>query len=311
MVRDATEGEVVYLYDADSARGNERFAFRAVRLKNPTDSTLEPGPVTVYGDGRFIGEGLTEPIPPHASVVVPFALDRQVVVERKRDTENQIAGLLTLQRGILRASVQHLRRTHVTLTNRLGTDAKVFIRHTLQEGFELTRGPETVEKVGVAHLFEVSVPAGETRTVEIAEATPIERTLDLGHPEGIAMVQAWLEGSGKEVAFASQMKALLAIHTEIADTEEKIDNLRQRLQDYRTRMDELHAQIVTLQAVKTGGALMKHLKAKMTEVSEKVQETTIKVVDQEESLMLARIRFQDGLAELTLESKAGAATAAR
>jgi hypothetical protein len=305
MVRDSTEGEVVYLYDADSARGNDRFAFRAVRLRNPTDSTLDPGPVTVYGDGRFIGEGLTEPIPPRASVVVPFALDRQVVVERTQDTDNQIAGLLTLQRGVLRAEVQHLRRTHLKLTNRLGKDAKVFIRHTLQAGFELTKAPEKVEKVGIADLFEVSVPAGETRTVEIEESTPIERTLDLGHPAGIAMVQAWLEHSDAEAVFAGKMKELLAVHIDIADTEEKIDNLRQRLQDYRTRMDELHAQIVTLQAVKTGGALMKHLKTKMTDISDRVQQTTIEVVNQEEALMLARIRFQDGLAELTLDKAKG------
>ena len=50
-------------------------------LFDPTGDTLEPGPVTVYGDGRFIGEGITEPVPPKASVVVPFAADRQIVVE--------------------------------------------------------------------------------------------------------------------------------------------------------------------------------------------------------------------------------------
>ncbi|HET9992001.1 MAG TPA: OmpA family protein, partial [Kofleriaceae bacterium] len=67
MVRAKTEGEVVYLYDAESERGNDHFAFRAVRFMNPTDSTLETGPVTVYGDRRFIGEGLTEPIPPKSA----------------------------------------------------------------------------------------------------------------------------------------------------------------------------------------------------------------------------------------------------
>ena len=39
-----TDGEVVYLYDAESERGNDHFAFRAVRFRNPTDSTLETGP---------------------------------------------------------------------------------------------------------------------------------------------------------------------------------------------------------------------------------------------------------------------------
>ena len=64
MVHGETTGGVVYLYDPISDRGDKRFAFKAVRLDNPTADTLEPGPVTVYGDGRFIGEGITEPVPP-------------------------------------------------------------------------------------------------------------------------------------------------------------------------------------------------------------------------------------------------------
>jgi hypothetical protein len=34
----------------------------------------------VYGDGRFVGEGITEPVPLKATAVIPFALDKQVIV---------------------------------------------------------------------------------------------------------------------------------------------------------------------------------------------------------------------------------------
>ena len=65
-------------------------------------------------------------------------------------------------------------------------------------------------------------------------------------------------------------------------------------------MDELHGQIVTLQAVKTGGDLMTHLKDKMKDISERVQKATIALVDAEEKIMLTRVQFQDAIAELTL-----------
>ena len=65
-------------------------------------------------------------------------------------------------------------------------------------------------------------------------------------------------------------------------------------------MDELHGQIMTLQAVKTGGELMTHLKDKMKDISERVQKSTIAIVDGEEKIMLTRVQFQDALAELTL-----------
>jgi hypothetical protein len=193
MVRQETDGEVVYLYAPDSERGNTNFAFRAVRFTNPTTSTLETGPVTVYGEERFIGEGLTEPIPPKSSAVVPYALDRQIVVERNTGEEDKLARLVTLQRGILTAEVQHVRRQKLTITNRLNDVAKVFIRHTVNKGWTLLDAPPAFERVGEAHLFEVHLKAGETKTVEIAEATPVQRTLDLNADVTLEMMKVWVD----------------------------------------------------------------------------------------------------------------------
>lgn len=300
MVRQETEGEVVYLYTPDSERGNTNFAFRAVRFKNPTTSTLETGPVTVYGEGRFIGEGLTEPIPPKASAVVPYALDRQVVVERHTGEENKLSRLVTLQRGILTAEVQHIRRQKLTITNRLHDVAKVFIRHTVNKGWKLLDAPPAFERVGDAHLFEVHLAPGETKTVEIAEATPIERTLDLSADVTLDMMKVWVEAPEGNPELKQSLAKLLAVHKRLVDLMQEQESLARRLHDYRERMDELHAQIVTLQAVKTGGELMSHLKAKMKDISERVQKTTIARVNVEEKIMLTRVEFQDMLAELSL-----------
>ncbi|HEX3761111.1 MAG TPA: hypothetical protein VHW23_20590 [Kofleriaceae bacterium] len=300
MVRNVTEGEVVYLYDAESERGNARFAFRAVRFKNPTDSTLETGPVTVYGEERFIGEGLTEPIPPRASAVVPFALDRQIVIERTDGQDDKIARLISLQRGILTAEVQHIRRRRLALTNRMNQPARVFIRHTVTKGWALLDAPPAFERIGDAHLFEVQLGAGERREVMIAEATPIQSTLDLSADVTLEMMKAWVDAPEGTRELKDQLRKLLAIHRTLVDLAQEQDSMRRRLADYRERMDELHGQIVTLQVVKTGNDLMGHLKAKMKDISDRVQKTTIQLVDQEEKIMLARVQFQDALAELTL-----------
>jgi len=300
MVRQETEGEVVYLYTPESERGNSNFAFRAVRFKNPTSSTLETGPVTVYGEEKFIGEGLTEPIPPKSSAVVPYALDRQIVVERNTGEENKLQRLVTLERGILTAEVQHIRRQKMTITNRLNDVAKVFIRHTVNKGWKLLDAPPAFERVGEAHLFEVHLKAGETKTVEIAEATPIERTLDLNADVTLDMMKVYVEAPEGSAELKDSLKKLLGIHRKLVDLMAEQSSLDRRLRDYRERMDELHAQIVTLQAVKTGGDLMSHLKSKMKDISERVQKATIGMVDTEEKIMLTRVEFQDALAELTL-----------
>jgi hypothetical protein len=301
MVRQETDGEVVYLYDAESERGNDKYAFKAVRLTNPTESTLETGPVTVYGDKRFIGEGLSEPIPPRATAVIPFALDRQIIIDKDEDDDNQISRLVTLQRGILTAEVQHIKRTKLTVTNRSSEIATVYIRHTVGKGWVLKEFPSgKQERVGDARLFQIRLEPGQVETVSLAEATPLTRTLDLNSEVALNMMKVYVEAPEATGDLRDQLKALLAIHREIVDGTEKIDSVRRRLVDYRQRMDELHAQLLTLQAVKTGGELVKHLKDKMKDISNRVQKSTIDVVDTEEKLMLARVRFQDSLAELKL-----------
>ena len=300
MLRSETDGEVVYLYDAESERGNANFAFRAVRFTNPTDSTLETGPVTVYGNEKFIGEGLTEPIPPRSSAVVPYALDRQIVVEQQDADQDKLHRLATLQRGILTAEVQHIRTKKLTLTNRMNAPAKVFIRHTFNKGWTLLEAPTSFERVGDAHLFQVDLKPREVRTVEIAEATPVQRTLDLSADVTLAMMRVYVEAPESTPAMREQLRRLLGIHKGLVDLSEAQISLRRRLDDYRSRMDDLHAQILTLQVVKTGNDLMRHLKGKMRDISDRVQKTTIAIVDQEENIMLARVEFQDALAELTL-----------
>jgi hypothetical protein len=300
MLRKETEGEVVYLYDSESERGNEHFAFRAVRFKNPTDSTLETGPVTVYGSERFIGEGLTEPIAPHSTAVVPYALDRQIVIEKDDGEEDKLSKLVTLQRGVLTAEVQHIRHQKLTITNRLTQGAKVYLRHTVKKGWKLLEAPPAYERVGESHLFEVDLKPGESKQIEIAEATPMERTLDLNADVTLDMMKVYVQSAVTTPELKGQLDKMLANHKKLIDLTQEQESLRRRLDDYRERMDELHGQIVTLTAVKTGGDLMTHLKDKMKDISDRVQKATISMVDTEEKIMLTRVQFQDAIAELTL-----------
>jgi len=309
MVRAETDGEVVYLYDSESERGNEHFAFRAVRFRNPTDSTLETGPMTVYGNERFIGEGLTESVPPKSSAVVPYALDRQIVVERTENEDDRLSKLVTLQRGVMTAEVQHIRHQKLTITNRLTTVAKVFLRHTVKKGWKLIEAPPAYQRVGEAHLFEVDLKPGESKEVEIAEATPLERTLDLNAEVTLDMMKIYVDSAVGSPELKAQLKKVLGIHKSLIDLTQEQESLRRRLDDYRERMDELHGQIVTLTAVKTGGDLMTHLKDKMKEISDRVQKATISMVDTEEKIMLTRVQFQDAIADLTLPDATATALA--
>jgi hypothetical protein len=296
-----TDGEVVYLYDPETSRGNAVYPFRSVRIKNPTDSALESGPMTVFGDGKFIGEGMCEPIPARASAFVPFALDRQIVVEHKEGERDEIARILTVQRGVLKAEVQHTRKQTVTLHNRLPEKAVVYLRHTVAPGYKLGASPPVAERMGNATLFRVEVAPNAKLDVDLEEATPVTRTMDLRTPGGLDMVKAFVSSDAAKGPLKAAVAELLQLDREMSNVQQHIDTTREQMQEYRQRMDELHAQIVTLKIVKSGGPLMVSLEKKLQEMSDKLSKATVDVVALEEQRMIAKIHFQDRVADLTLE----------
>ena len=304
-----TEGQVVYLYDPESARGNAQFAFKSLRLRNPTDSQLESGPVSVFGDGRFIGEGLSEPIPGKQVAFVPFALDRQVVVDRTDAERDAIARIITVQRGVFSTEMQHIKKSTLVIHNRLTTPTVVYIRHAVAAGYHLVGGPANPEHVGNADLYRVDVDGNEKKEVTLEEATPVYRTADIRSAEGLELVKAYVSSAALDGPIKAQVGDLVKIQEEIGTLEQRVATLREQMGEYRQRMDELHAQIVTLRLVRTGGPLMASLEKKLQEMSDKLSKGTIDVVGLEEKRMLARIRFEDGVADLSLGAGAGEKTA--
>ena len=116
-------------------------------------------------------------------------------------------------------------------------------------------------------------------------------------------MRAYLSSAAVDGPLKAQVEELLRTQKDMGDNEQRIATLREQMGEYRQRMDELHAQIVTLSAVRTAGPLMASLEKKLQEMSDRLSKATIDVVALEEKLMVARIKFQDGVADLSLEKK--------
>ena len=307
IVKAATKGDIVYLYAPDGPSGDPRYAFRAVRFFNPTNSTLDPGPMTVYGEGRFIGEGMADPIPPGQSAVVPFALDRQVTVERGEESGERIDQLIKLSRGVLTAEVQRLRTTSYRIANRGPFKATVLVRHTASRGWKLVKGPKSSERFGSAQLYSIDLAAGEVKTLALQEATPLERTIDLHTPVGVDLVRVYLQAGSPREPLKASMATVLKHHDAMVKADAQIEHLRERVGELRLRLQELSQQLVSLEGMARGASLESHLQRKMKETSEALQKATMAIVEAQQERMLARVQFQDKLSELTLaEPKAAA-----
>jgi outer membrane protein OmpA-like peptidoglycan-associated protein len=296
--------EQVYYYDPISARGSKQFAFKAVRLENPSKYTLDSGPFTVYAEGQFLGEGLSEPIPPKSAAFIPFALDRKLIVEAAEDTREEIDALVTIERGIITTETKRIRRTKLSLHNQGETPARVFVRHLVPEGFKLHDAKAKFEKLRGAHLFPVAVtPKGATELV-IEEAMPTTKTVDIRTEAGIKEIALFLSKSSRlDPELRKSLDTIVTLTRGMGDVTQRMETVRAQMHEYRVRIDEINVQLVSLRKVPHADKLSRHLAQKMEEISEKLQKATIQMADFESQLLTSRVLLQDRLADLTLEKK--------
>ncbi len=130
------------------------------------------------------------------------------------------------------------------------------------------------------------------------------KSVDVRTPQGLGQVKLFLT-NGAHVSLQKQVEDLLKLEDDMAKIQEQIQSQRDQQAEYRARVDELHNQIFTLKAVKSAGPLMASLEKKMQEFSDKTSKSTIDIVNLQEKLMIARVHFEDGVAELSLDKKDG------
>lgn len=312
MLSHDVEAKPVYYFDPISARGSEKYAFRAALLENPSNDTLDAGPFTVYADGQFLGEGLSDPIPAKSRAFIPFALDRTLVVDTALGGREEIERLLTIQRGVVTAEARAVKSTKLTLVNRGTTPALTYVRHLPAAGFTLTTPATGFEKLRDAYLFPITVPAGGSFSLTIEESTPIQKTVDVRSEGGVAELGLYLK-TAKNLPedLKQKLGQVLAMHRELGELDEKLTTISTQIAMYRNRVDELNAQLVTLRKVPQAAELSRNLAKKMSEISDRLQKSTLDAASVEGERLTRRVALEDRLAELTLETRRDQAVANR
>ena len=294
------EGEVVYLYDPESPRGNAQLAFRSLRLRNPTDSQLEGGPVTVFGGGRLIGEGLSEPIPPKQLAFVPFALDRQVVVDRSESERDEVAGVAAVQRGVFSTRVLHVKRTTLVVHNRLPERTVVYVRHTVAPGYRASKAPTDPEHAAGVDLYRVEVDGFGKQEVVLEENVPVSRAFDVRNPQGMQLVRDFLATS-RDDKLKTQVDRLAALQDAVADVDRRSAALRSGIAERRQHVEDLRAQIASVRGVRTAAQLATSLLAKEKELRDEIAKATADLAGLDEKRLLASIELREGVDELTAD----------
>ncbi len=296
-----TSAQKVYVYDPTSERGSARFAFNAVRIANPTDHTLDPGPVTVYAKDQYLGEGIAEPIPPRANALVPYALDRTLRVRTEEETQDDIQRLVDVQHGIATTDTERVRTTMFRLHNRGARSATVYIRHHVPSGWKERDLPKNAERYGDDVLVPVVVDGNGHAELTLFETMPLQSTLNLRTTKDLVMVKRYLASGDAPASVAPQLQALVDAHERAQALQEKLHAAEEQVIALRVRTQELRDQLVLLRRSKQAQSLSSHLAKRMRDVSDELDAALVAASELKNERLQAHIQLSTIVADLAVD----------
>jgi hypothetical protein len=249
LVNQMVEGEETYLFRPGGAGvGFDQNPYRVVRFRNVTPFVLEPGPISIYASGSFVGEGLSETVGTGVSATIPFAVEPNIFVSSTSKWDGDEIRLVKIARGVLEVE-NFSRRTTIYEVRAPKKDApiKVHVRHAKAgSNYALEPRPAATEDLPDAYVVPIPVPAAETKvTMSLIEQTPSKTSITIWDTRAPALFDTLLAGNLP----ADQRKKIEPIvqkRQEIGRIDTQIDGLKRQQIEIDRRAQETRANLESL-----------------------------------------------------------------
>ncbi|MES1209088.1 MAG: DUF4139 domain-containing protein [Pseudomonadota bacterium] len=187
--------------------------FRVARFTNRTGGLLERGPLAIFSEGAFLGQGMTDPLPDGATATVPFALERSLAVDVSRERREEGARLYHIEGGNLTIARDAVWLTKYRTRNGADQPAKLLVKHARANGARLEHPPVgTEDNVGTGSaLVPVSVDGRATVELVVDEREETRRDVDWLSPLADDAAQAYWADRRADPGITNALKAARAI----------------------------------------------------------------------------------------------------
>jgi hypothetical protein len=273
---------------------------RALWLTNSSALTLDRGSFSVFENGEFAGEGLTDPIHAGEKRLLSYAVDQAVHVSTEGQNNTTHLHHIAVRDGILTERSEQLREVTYVVHNAAPEARTVIVEHPVEDGWKLSSDPQPVETTADNYRFRVVAGAGETARLHVGEThTDYSRwqLVDVDNPQ----LHVILAGSDNlpavEQALAPVLTArgkLHALETQIAAKQKDID----RVEADSTR---LHTNIQGLKDSEEERALARRYAGELNTDEDQLQTLRKDRADLEQQREAAEQALNDAIRSLSLD----------
>ncbi len=310
IVNAQVDAEETFLFKpGGSGYGFETNPYRVVRFRNSTKYVLEPGPISIYSGGSFVGEGLSEAVGADTSVTIPFAVEPTIAVTSSSSWGGEELRLTRLVRGVM--EVESFSQTITTYEVRgQGTLAasgfSVLVRHTRAgSNYTLVGRPAGTEDLDGAYLIPVPVAAGKgDGTVKVVEQTPSYTTLTIWDGRAPELLQKLLEVPNLDATARAKLQPIVDARREIGRIDTEIDGLERQQVELDQRAAETRANLEAIKKDPRAGDLRTKLSARLDEFTRDADKLGRKIVELNSKRLEKRIELEDMLQTIDFRAPA-------
>lgn len=299
LVNEQVEAEETFLFKPGGAgQGYESNPYRVVRFKNSTPYVLEPGPISIYSGGSFVGEGLSEAVGTGTSVTIPFAVEPNILVTSQRRYSGEEMRIVRIVRGVIEVESFYQSTTVWDVRGQVSDAAiTVLVRHARQgDNYELAERPEGTEDLDGAYLIPVEIPAGKREGgVTVVEQTPSKTTLAIWDARVPMLLDQLLKLSNLDADARRRLQPIVDRRREIGRIDTEIDGLKRQQVELNQRAQETRANLEAIKKDPAAGALRRKLNTRMDEFTREADAIGRKIVELNSKRLEKKIELEDML----------------
>lgn len=289
-------GESIFLYAPDGGVPDSRsHPFRVARFTNNTKGLLERGPIAVFENGAFLGQGMVDSLPPGATTTVPFALERSLAVAQTRTQNEEGARVAKIEAGQLEIERDWVSHTKYAIKNGSDMDARAMVKHPRMHDTRLHDAPKgTEDNLGAGSaLVPISVPKRSTAVLDVDERRVMRRYADWLSELADEAVKSYMNDPRAEANVARDLRAAWDVRGKLRQGLDERNKLQGESNLLQRQSDELRRNLRAIEKNTTADELRKDLTDRLAKASARMDEITKRLIVLEMQVNEQSIRFRD------------------
>jgi len=307
LINRPMSGADVLFYKPDPAAPKSMVhPFRAAEIENKSDIGLQPGSVSIFSGGTFVGEGVITRLLPGERSTIPYAVDDATRVTRSNTSQDEPVRIVSLARGVLRVTDRQRFVTTYDIEPGHNVPGTLVLRHPRTPGYAALALPANTEKNPDAYLVRVPIIPGKPTKVVVEEARPVERQWLVLTAEGDKLA-LYVKGSELAPETQKKMGRIVELRRALATANDELDRLRQKRQDALDRAAELRESVKAIEKTPQAEKLRKMLLERLEGVTKQEGELALRITQRSDDVAMARAEIDDAVRDLVIEEDEKAA----